>query len=252
MAHDINKKDIPIGSVAYFVDKFKYQVPGHTWGVSFGIVEEHYTTEVCLQLLEPRDTRLIDGVPISECPYVGPWRKLPKGWSCDTKLFIESNSGPLELPDAKDPDAILNAYKSGILVNVQDNRHVVARAEVDKHHGWRLKLEELQHTFGPQSYVSVPFSLVYQTYDEAKAIVDAEYAEFDRQASLSDYDWSVEQIDRKLDHWAHLYGISDDVKETCRNRLLDFDHVEDLEVRTFKGNLEWKYFKNSRWTALKI
>ena len=89
---DINRKDIPIGSIVYFVDKSAYKIPGHTWGVSVGVVEEHYTTEICLQLIEPKDTRLIDGVPISECPLVGPWHKLPKGWTYEKELFEESNS----------------------------------------------------------------------------------------------------------------------------------------------------------------
>jgi len=250
MVLDINRKDILIGSVVYFVDKFKYKIPGHTWGVSFGIVEEHYTSEICLQLIEVRDTRLINGVPILECPRIGPWHKLPKGWTWNTKLFEESNSEFLELPDIKDPNAILNAYKSSVLVNVQDNLHAVARADIDKHHGWRILIQMPQWTPIPRSYISLPFREVYQTYDEAKAIVDAEYAEFDRQASLSDYDWSVEQIDRTLNHWATLYPIAPEMKKAFRDRLLSFDNVEDLEVRLCAGNIEWKYTKNKRWVAL--
>lgn len=205
MALDINRKEIPVGSVVYFVDKFKYKIPGHTYGVSFGIVEEHYTSEICLQLIEPKDTRLINGVPILECPCVGPWHKLPNGWTCDTKLFEESNSESLKLPDIKDPQDILNAYKSGVLVNVQDNPHSRAETEIDKYCGWRIVIRA-EPT--PRSYVSVPFHEIYRTYDEAKAVVDEEYAEFDRQASLSDYEWSVEQIDRTLSHWAYIYIIS--------------------------------------------
>lgn len=252
MALDINRKDIPIGSVVYFVDKYKYKVPGRTWGVSFGIVEEHYTSEICLQLIELKDTRLIDGVPILECPRVGPWHKLPKGWTYNTKLFKESNSEFLELPDIKDPQAILNAYQSGVLVNVQDNLHARVETDIDKHHGWRIAIRMPQWTPEPRSYVSLPFHEVYRTYDEAKEIIDAEYAEFNRQASLSDYDWSVEQIDRTLNHWAKMYGITPDVQEACRKRLLSFDNIEDLEVRLCAGNIEWKYARNRKWVTLQI
>lgn len=252
MKLDINRKSIPIGSVVYFVDKFKYKVPGHTWGVSFGVVDEHYANEICLQLIEPKDTRLIDGVPILDCPHIGPWHKLPKGWTYSTKLFTESDSGPLDLPDVKDPNAILNAYKSGILVNVQDNPHTVVETEIDKHRGWRVVVKSPRWTPTPQSYISLPFREVYQTYDEAKAIVDADYAEFDRQASLSEYDWSVEQMDRVLNHWAHLYQIDPDRKEECRKRLLAFDNVEDLEVRLFNSNIEWRHAKNKKWVTLHV
>lgn len=252
MTLDINRKDISIGSVVYFVDKFKYQIPGHTWGVSFGIVEEHYTTEICLQLIELRDTRLIDGVPIFECPRTGPWHKLPKGWTWNTKLFEESNSEILEIPDIKDPQAILSAYKSKVLVNVQDNLHARVVTDINKHHGWRILIRMPQCAPTPRSYVSLPFREVYRTYDEAKAIVDAEYAELDRQASLSDYDWSVEQIGRTLSHWARIYNISPDVQEACRKRLLSFDNVEDLDIRLYAGNIEWKYTKSRRWVTLKI
>lgn len=249
---DINRKDIPIGSIVYFVDKSAYKIPGHTWGVSVGVVEEHYTTEICLQLIEPKDTRLIDGVPISECPLVGPWHKLPKGWTYEKELFEESNSELLELPDIKDPDAILRAYKSGILVNVQDNIHAEARTDIDKHCGWRILIQAPRWTPTPRFYISLPFREVYQTYSEAKAVVDAEYAELDRQASLSYYDWSVEQIDRTLSRWAKLFDISPAIKDACRKRLLSFDNIEDLEVRIYAGNIEWKYTQNKRWTTIQI
>ena len=252
MILDINRKDIPIGRVAYFVDKFKYSIPGRTWGVSFGIVEEHYTSEICLQLIELKDTRQIDGVPILECPRIGPWHKLPKGWTYDTKLFRESNSEFLELPDIKDPDAILNAYKSGILVNVQDNLHAEIRTDIDKHHGWRILIQMPQWEPAPRSYVSLPFHEVYLTYEEAKAVIDAEYAELERQAALSDYDWAVEQIDRTLNRWAQIHNIDPDIQIACRKRLLSFPNIEELDVRVCAGNIEWKYAKNKRWIALQI
>lgn len=247
---DINRKTLPIGSVAYFVDKCKYKTPGRTWGVDYGIVEEYYATEICLKLIEPKDIRLIDGIPISEYP-IGEYHKLPKGWTYDTKLFEISYESP-PLPSISDPRAILSAYESGVLVNVQDNLHADIKVDIDKQRGWRILLKTPMWKPAPRPYISLPFHEVFQTYDEAKAIVDVEYADFDWQASLSDYDWSVEQIDRTLCCWAQIYQVDSETVQAIRNRLLSFDNIEELEVRfCCTGNIEWKYARNKRWSMLK-
>lgn len=256
MGLDINRKEIPVGTVVYYVDKYKYKTAGRTWGVGFGIVEEHYTTEICLQLLEPRDTRRIDGIPIQEFQSHGPWHKLPKGWTYNTKLYRETYDEVPELSsvDIRKPEDILKAYRSGWLVKVQDNysisRHV--DTEIDSKHGWRIVLKVPPMHPLHRSYISLPFREIYRSYDEAKAVVDAEYAEFDRQAALSDYDWSVEQIDRTLDRWAALYEIEPERKSEARERLLDMKNVEELDTRLSYGGIQWKYEKNRRWNVLQV
>lgn len=42
---------------------------------------------------------------------------------------------------------------------------------------------------------------LYRTYKEAKKEVDENIEEFIRQSNLTDYEWSVEQIDKNLLRW---------------------------------------------------
>lgn len=55
---NINRKEIPIGAVVFFVKKKEPK-----WTIGFGTIEEHYTHEICIQLYDFMDTRFINGVP---------------------------------------------------------------------------------------------------------------------------------------------------------------------------------------------
>ena len=93
---------------------------------------------------------------------------------------------------------------------------------------------------------------MYFTYEEAKKEVEDNIVEFNRQANLSDYDWSVEQIDKTLGFWKHLSGSTDNEVKHYRDWLLGMSNVEDIEVRLFGGNIQWKYWKNKRWMNIEL
>ena len=202
---DINRKNYPIGSVVYFIKKY-----GYKWEVAYGIVEEHYVDTICLQLYELLDTRLVNGIPIKDFKTPTRWQKLPKNWSYDTKLF-EITYGKY-LHDPKDyslekPDDILKAIKDGVLVKVQDNDHAHIEDEIDSKQGWRILRKYRVYEYHP-TFISVKYYEVYDSYNKAKEVINEHEAEFKRQSELSDYDWSVEQIDKILNRWAYIYSIS--------------------------------------------
>ena len=93
---------------------------------------------------------------------------------------------------------------------------------------------------------------MYFTYEEAKKEVEDNIAEFHRQANLSDYDWSVEQIDKTLNLWKRLSDSSENEVKQYRDWLLGMSNVEDIEVRLFGGNIQWKYWKNKRWMNIEL
>ena len=105
----------------------------------------------------------------------------------------------------------------------------------------RKKYERL-----PFDNVSLQYPEVFATYEEANAEREKRIAEFQRQLALSDYDWSVEQIDYQLNFWQKNYGISDDDKARVRKFLLAMDNVEDLVVRSYLGSLQWKYDREKK------
>lgn len=241
---NINHKEHPIGSVVYFIKQ-----RGYRREVSFGIVEEHYPDVICLQLYELLDTRLINGIPIKDFITPTRWSKLPRGWSYDTKLFnITYGEYPCDPRNYRfsNPDDILKAVKDGVLVKVQDNDHSHINSEIDSKQGWRIRRKYPTYEHYP-TYATIKYNEVYNSYDDAIKVIEDYKSELKRQSELSEYDWSVEQIDKKLNRWAYICSISEEDKRKYRDWILALDKVEDVEIRIFKNNIQWKYWKNKKW-----
>lgn len=218
------------------------------------MVDEQFSDAICIDYLEPKELRLVDGVPLEEFKSEQHFRKLPKGWSYDTKLFeITYRKEPDfegELIDIRSSESIKHAYDIGMLVKSDTIFHGVIDAEITKD-GFRIR----KHYPVGEHYIthtSVMPHKVYFTYEEAQKEVDENIAEFYRQAALSDYDWSVEQIDKSLDKFKGLSGISDSEKDKYREWLLSMKNVEDIETRVYGGNIQWKYWKNKRWNNIEL
>lgn len=196
---NINRQEIPVGSVVYFIEKY-----GHKWSINFGTIEEHYTSEICVQLYELADTRYINGVPINDFETPTKWKKLPKGWTYDTELFeLTYGEHPDEIKTLKinNIEDILAAIKTGILVKVQDIDHCTIDAEIDSKKGWRIIRKYSGHY---PTYKSFTPCEIFRTYDEAQKMIDLHNAEFERQANLTDLEWSIEQIDKDINRWAYM------------------------------------------------
>lgn len=78
---NINRKEIPIGAVVFFVKKKEPK-----WTIGFGTIEEHYTHEICIQLYDFMDTRFINGVPYEKFETPTHWKKIPKDFFKKRKL----------------------------------------------------------------------------------------------------------------------------------------------------------------------
>lgn len=235
---------------------------GHEYSVHYGIVDEQYGFNVYIDYLEPRERRRIysdyvKGVPIDEFETEERFHKLPKGWTYSTKLF-EIRQDPLtqeELDfklDINKPETIEKAYDKGFLVERTKIFHGVINTEITKD-GWRI-CKGYTQDWGinkTSDYTTVTCSKVYRTYQEAQNEVDEHIAEFKRQLALSDYDWSVEWIDKVLNQWKHIYGATDSEVKQYRDWILAQDDVENIEVRIFCGNLEWKNWnKHKKWHGI--
>jgi hypothetical protein len=257
MGIDINRKNIPVGSVVYYIQNHS-TIPNKPI-IKFGIVEEHYASEIALKLYEIVDTRTINGTPIKDLKTPSKWHKLPKGWSYDTELIKYGSNFIERFPDyynnlksvsINNPDTILTAINDGVLVPTDENDHCNIETEITKE-GWRIvrNYHSYSNTWTP-SWISLYFHDVYSTYEEAKAVVDAKKAELKRQSELSDYDWSVEQIDKSLSRAVAFGYITEEQSGDFMKRLLELENVEDIETRVCDGGVQWKYWKNKRWKKL--
>lgn len=251
----------PIGSIVYWVSDQKRLIIGGKgrYGINFGTVIEHYSGETRIQLYNILDTRTINGIPVKEFETPTRWQKLPKNWNYDTPLFkieyqeIPNVSKYIKLTCSND---ILKAIEDGWLVKRQVNDYCRFEADIDKSKGWRIirKYDPLDSDQAIKGipYTTVRFDKLYATYAEAQQKIDDIEAEWKRQSELSDYEWAIEEIDHTLDHWAELYRISDDIKEKYRNWILELKNIEDVEVRLVNGGIQWKYFKNKRWSNIDL
>lgn len=250
-ANMLNPKSFPVGSVVYFL---KNKKGSSEKMIDFGTVIDHYCSEIAIQLYEPIDCRFIDDIPVRNFCTPSPWQKLPKGWSWDTKLFEIQFKFADEMKDRvfniKDKCNIMDLINDNLLVKPSENDHANFRSEVDSKYGWRI-VREYDNEWH-SDYVSLPFYEVYGTYEEAQAELDAILEENQRQAALTDLEWSIEQIDNNLDKWAFLYSIAPEAKKQVRDRLMALDNLEDVETRVAGGYIEWKYDKNRRWLRIEM
>ena len=222
--------------------------------VKFGRVDTQFSDAVVVDYLVAKERRLIDGVPIEDFESETRYRKLPKGWSYDTRLFELTLK---DYPEYKDisfhldnPEEIENAYDVGMLVKDSTIFHGNIESEIEKE-GFRIvkKYPMWQHHI---DHASIRPDKLYFTYEEAKSEVDANIAEFMRQAALSDYDWSVEQIDNTLNRWQKIMDSSDKERIKYREWILGMKNVVDIETRIFDGNVQWKYWKNKKWNYIEL
>ena len=225
---------------------------GHKYNVHYGMVDEQFSDAVCIDYLALKENRRVNGIPINEFQSEERYKKLPKGWSYDTRLYeitYDKIEGYSEYR-IDNPEDIKQAYEKGLLVKDNTIFHGVIDTDITKE-GYKIvkKYPQWEHHF---SHVSVRPDKVYFTYAEAEKEVDENIAEFQRQANLSEYDWSVEDIDKTLDRYINISGETDRVREQYRSWLLGMKNVEDIETRIFGGEVQWKYWKNKKWNNIEL
>lgn len=249
---NINRKEIPIGTVIFFVKKKEPK-----WEVGFGTIEEHYTHEICIQLYEFMDTRLIDGVPYAEFETPTRWRKIPKDYFKKERYdLFQLTVEPLpEIAKHLNPykaEDIATAIKEGIYVKVQDLDHSHIEVEFYRgNSGYRLVRSHFNEPHHPH-HISLPVSEVFKTYEGAQKLIDVHQAEWKRVANLTDLEWTIEQINNKINRWAHFNNISENNKIAVRERIMSLDNLENVEVRIAYGNIQWRYYDKKHWNTILV
>ena len=62
----------------------------------------------------------------------------------------------------------------------------------------------------------------------------------------------MEKIDNILGRWKFLNGATNEDVEIYRNWILSLKNVEDVDVRIWQNNIQWKYWKNKRWNNIEL
>lgn len=236
--------------------------------ICFGIIDEIYFGTIAVDILVPKDCRAFEGVPIKDWLPSDRVRKLPKNWDCDMKLFEYETThnwgendetflnSKLKNIKMADKDKILDAYNNGYLVKSRDNCHCIIEEYIDKG-TWKLMKKHSNQSGYNLTYPDIdritidPYKL-YNTFDEALSEKNAYEAEFERIKSLSDFDWSMEQISNTLDRWAAIYSITNKQKKAVFDFITSLPKLEDIEVRIYLGNIQWKYWKKKKWNNIEV
>lgn len=224
------------------------------YSVHWGMVDEQFSDAVVIDYLVRKENRLVDGVPLEQFQSEQKYRKLPKGWTYDTRLFELSFDGnddeKLAEIDIKNPEQIKKAYEDELLVKDSTIYHGHVEAEVTKD-GFRI-VRKYPMNFHHIDHVSIRPNKLHFGYATAEKEVKDNIAEFYRQAALSDYDWSVEQIDKTLGYWQKFHDASERERLAYRDWLLGMKNVEAIETRFYQGEIQWKYEKNKRWNYIEL
>lgn len=246
-----NTERLRAGQIVYYVTL-------DNRNVDWGICKDFYADGYGLELYEMPDFRTICGVPIRDFEFNQPRRKLPKDWRWETDLVHIGSSMNEEVKQKylelriDNPQALLDAVRSGLLVKPSSQSTACdIEADINKD-GYTIVQKFPYWKRSRPDTACVRSDRCFHTYAEAAAIVDCYYAELKRQAELSDYDWSVEQIDHVLERWKAIYGVSPDGISAIRQWLLGQKDVADLVVRIYGGELQFKYDRQKRWTTLGV
>lgn len=137
----------------------------------------------------------------------------------------------------------------GYLVPMKEIFDGIIEAEITKE-GYRIiKNYPMWMRQTPKS-ATVPYHKLYNSYGLALEEVNKLNAEIERQATLTDEEWSIEEISKTIARYQSLYGITDTEAEKIIKFFASNKNVADIETRISFGELQWKYYKNKKWKTI--
>lgn len=252
---DSFRKELNHGDVVYYAEKTDSE---KGYYVQAAVFEEEFSDCFIVKPLYFFPDRIVNGIPEKDFETPTKWQKLPKGWRYDSILVkVEADKKPEQTELSlslkyDDPENVKLALQKGLLKFGADIDDCDFCEEIHKERGYRIVRT---YNFGLDEYpdrISINKRKLYKTYKEVADVIEENYREMQRIANLSDYEWSVEQIDTVLDQWHKSLHKTDLEREECRHFILAQKNVEDIELRVFCGNLEWKYFKNKKWNTINL
>lgn len=231
------------GDIVYVLERRPYD---GDFGIKTCMVDEEFSDRVALVFVSPKDSRLINGIPIYDFQ---PTRrkKLPKNWAvktlydltCDYDLDEAANK--IKINDKK---AIKKGIENGVLV--VDTPRLSIQTDIDKD-GYSVFVQRVNRDRTSGMYYRYE---IYDTYEEALKAEEANIAELKRQSELTDEEWAKEHIEETISRYAKLYDISYKEVERIKDMIYGLDKIEDVDVRIANGFIQWKYYNKKRWNTV--
>ena len=249
MSNTIRKKTFKSGDIVYWVG----HLGNGRYVVKYGMVYEHFSDAVVVDFLAPRERRRVNGIPIDLFESEHKRKKLPKGWTYNTRLYemtyddLTQEELSFKL-DIRKTEMIKEAYDKGYLVKDETIFHGIIEEDITSE-GYRL-IKKYPRDMHHIDYASINPWKVYFTFSEADQERKELEDKFLYQTKLTDYEWSVKEIENTLERWEQINDETDDCKNRIKDFLLNMKDIEKLETRIFESNIQWKYENNKRWNNI--
>lgn len=243
MLSEQDRKHYNHGDIVYVLERRPYD---GSLAIKICMVDEEFSDRIALVFISPKDCRLINGIPIYDFQPTRK-KKLPKDWSVGTLCDITYD---LKLDKAAnnimfgDKDGIKKGIENGILV--VDTPKLSIQTDVDKD-GYSVFVQRVNRYRTGGMYYRYE---IYDTYEEALKVKDANMAELKRQSELTDEEWAKEHIEETISRYAKLYDISQKEVERIKGMIYGLDKIEDVDVRIANGFIQWKYYNKKRWNTV--
>lgn len=230
--------------------------------IKWGVVEDEFTDGVLVTTYTVKDWQTCNGEKIQDIQFPTPWRQLPKGWTYKTKLFETGCSLARKEYDVAtkfvrgdydaDKDILRGLIIEGLIVPAYetmhfDNGHVEAEVErgryrlVYRHNQWTHEIS--QRTFR--------WNELYDSYFDAEKVLEANIAECQRIANLSEYDYAVWDMCDRLNK-RRTPNMTDEFIEKIKDWLMKLDNFEQYEFRGVSGGFQYKKIGNKKWLTVGV
>lgn len=262
---NIPRPDLKVGDIAYWVER---ESCGHYSGfwVKFGIVDEVWKDCYVVNYLVPYEevVIVIDGKSYNFKTFAEmqdfinnmSYRKLPKGWTYNTKLFTWEAINPIKPEGSiKNPEDVKKAVECGALVRPKMK---VTNAgfpdDIVEKQGWKLRMSA---TFGrnssntyTQGNIPLDKRYTFSTWEDAEKFAKILREEKEWSANLTDSEYVETRILRVLNKaQERIFGENALTAEEAK-RIYKFmikqKRFDEIECRWYDG-FQWRYYDSKKW-----
>lgn len=244
------------GSVVYFITK-----KNNEYFIDYGLAVDNYQDYVTLEILEPRDRRLIDGIPYKEYPAYSDWRKLPASFDWNNQLgsvcemTMEDMTDDDKAVDITSPESILTAFNNGALVKSRTVDHSRLHIMIDSRYGYRLFKSYVCVTDDDEHFpaiaratnTAIDYCRCFPTYEAAQHRIEDYLNEIKKQMAMSEHDWNVEMVTEDVEWWCSGNKKSEEDKRKALDFLLNLEDFDEYETRAVGPTLEYRKLGNKKW-----
>lgn len=238
---------IEAGQAVYFIEN-RGMDPVIKFGIVRGLWEERGFYHYAVDFLSIKEHRYIKGIPFDEFTNTE-WRKIPKELR-DKAYTIQPDvvwrlkpeeRALLQTSFIDNPRDIERLYKAGLLVSKE--KISTAHIEVELNRSNEYRIVKIQrgwtYDYGKDKRIGVILEAckLYEAYSKAKEEKERIEAKYKAERALSDYEWSVREIDKVL-RLLH----DDTLAKEYRRILLSMANVDDIEIKKIGNIIYYRYF----------